>query len=160
MEEEKNNKGNGFAVGALVTGIIAFLMAVIPCVGVIAVVPAAIAVVLGIIGLSRSSGSSGMLVGGLVIGVIAVMFSIAQIFIFSKIADHSDDWASEFEKAMKEIKTEIRDDFDGGDVSIKITSDGDSVEIKAHATRKDLEKQLDELEGDIDSATISIKVKN
>ena len=158
MEEVNNNRGNGLAVGALVTGIIAFLMAVIPCVGVIAIIPAAIAIVLGIVGLSRAHDNNGMLVGGLVVGIIAVMISVSQIFVFSKIADHSDSWASEFERTMQEIRTDIKDDVDGGDVSIKISSKGDSLEINAKASGKDLEKQLDELESDTDSVTVSIKV--
>ena len=57
MEEEKNGKQSGVGVGALVTAIIAFLLAVIPCLGLVAVIPAVIAIVLAIIGLSRPQGN-------------------------------------------------------------------------------------------------------
>ena len=159
MEEVKNNQGNGFAVGALVTGIIAFLLAVIPCVGIIAIVPAIIAVILGIVGLSRANNSNGMLVGGLVIGIIALMISLSQTFVISKVAKHSDKWSTDIGSAIEEITTDITDEFGDKDVSIKISSEGDSVEIKAHSSRTDLEKQLDELESGDDSAKITIEIK-
>lgn len=158
MEEEVKNQGSGLAVGALVTGIIAFLMAVIPCVGVIAVVPAIIAVVLGVVGLSRARGSNGMLIGGLVIGIIALMISVSQTFVISKMAKHSDNWGSQIEEAIKDISTDITDEFDGNNFSIKIKSEDDSVEIKGHSSRKDLEQKLDELESQTDSASASIKI--
>lgn len=151
MEEVKNNQGTGLGIGALVTGIIAFLMAVIPCVGIVAIVPAIIAVVLGIVGLSRARNNNGMLVGGLVIGIIALMISASQIFIVSKVADHSGSWATEIEKAVKEIGTDIESDFNDNNVTIKINSNGDSVEIKASTHRTDLEKKLDELESGADT---------
>jgi len=160
MEEETNNQRTGLAIGALVTGIIAFLMAVIPCVGIIAIVPAVIAIVLGIVGLSRANSNNGMLVGGLVIGVIALMISLSQSFLISKVARNSDKWGTEIEKAVKEISTDITDEFEDakGDVSIKIRSNGDSIEIKAHGSRKDLEKQLDELESGSDSVSASVTI--
>jgi len=148
MEEVKNNQGSGLAVGALITGIIAFLMAIIPCVGIIAVIPGVIAVVLGIIGLSRESDSRGMLVGGLVVGIIALMLSLSQGYMVSRIAHHSGSWSKDIEKAMNDIKTEIGDDFDGKDFSIKVTNNKDTIEVKATTSGSDLEKTLDELEGD------------
>ena len=155
MEEIKNNQGSGLAIGALITGIIAFLMAVIPCIGIIAMVPAVIAVVLGIIGLSRPNDSRGMLIGGLVIGIIALMFSLSQGYFMSKIAHHSDSWSKEIENAVKDIKTSVGEDFDGKDITIKISGDKDSLNIKASSSG-DLEKKLDELESD---TTVKVTVK-
>jgi hypothetical protein len=155
MEDVTNKQGTGLGVGALVTGIIAFLMAVIPCIGIIAIIPAIIAVVLGIVGLARANNNNGMLIGGLVIGIIALMISLSQTFIISKIADHSDSWATEIEKAVKEIGNDIGNEFDDNNVSIKINSHGDSIDIKASVHKSDLEKQLDELESGKDSTKVS-----
>jgi hypothetical protein len=155
MEEVTNKQGTGLCIGALVTGIIAFLMAVIPCIGIIAIIPAIIAIVLAIVGLSRASNNNGMLIGGLVIGIIALMISLSQTFIISKIADHSDSWANDIEKAVKEIGNDIGNEFDDNNVSIKINSNGDSVEIKASAHKSDLEKQLDDLESEKDTTKVS-----
>jgi hypothetical protein len=159
MEEVKNNQGSGLAVGALITGIIAFLMAVIPCIGMAAFIPAVIAIVLGIVGLSRSNNNSGMLVGGLVIGVIALVLSFSQGFLISKVAHHSDSWANDIEKAVKEISTEINNDIDGKNFTVKISNDNDTIEVKATTKESDLEDKLDELEGDTVTTIISIQKK-
>jgi hypothetical protein len=156
MEEVKNNQGSGLAVGALITGIIGFLMAVIPCIGLIAIVPATIAVVIGIVGLSRPGNNHGMLVGGLIIGIIALMISLSQVYVMSRIAHHSESWSNNIEETMKNISTEIGNDFDGKKFSIKIANDKDTIEVKTTTSHSDLEKKLDELEGDT-ITTIIIK---
>lgn len=147
MEEEKNNQGTGMGVGALVTGIIAFLLAVVPCVGIIAIVPAVIAIILAVIGLSRHNNNQGVLIGGLVVGVIALMISISQSVIIGKIADKSDSWATDIEKAVKDIGADIEKEFGDNNITIRVDKDGESVEIKATTRRDDLENKLDELEG-------------
>ncbi len=151
MEEEKNNQGTGLGVGALVTGIIAFLIAVVPCIGLIAVIPAVVAIVLAIIGLSRSHNNQGVLIGGLVVALIAIMISVSQGFVFSKIADNSGNWASDIEKAVKDIGDDIESEFGDNDVIINIRHNDDTINVKASTRRGDLENKLDELEGDSDT---------
>lgn len=151
MEEEKNNQGTGMGVGALVTGIIAFLIAVVPCVGIVAVVPAAIAIILAIIGLSRPNNNQGVLIGGLVVAIVALMISISQSFIIGKIGEKSDHWATNIEKAVKDIGNDLESEFNDNDVTIRIKHDNDSISIKASTRRGDLENKLDELESDSDT---------
>lgn len=140
-------------MAALVTGIIAFLMAVVPCVGIVAIIPAVIAIVLAIVGLSRPNHTQGILVGGLVIGIIALMISVSQSFIIGKIADKtkSGDWASEIEKVVKDVTGDIESEFGDKEVIIHVNDGDDSVEIKASVKRNDLQDKLDELEGDVDT---------
>jgi len=151
MEEELKTQGSGLAIGALVTGILAFLLAVVPCVGIIAIVPAIIAIILAIVGLSRSTNNQGMLVGGLVVGIIALMISVSQSFIISKVADKSGDWATDIEQAVKEIGDDIEKEFGDNEVTIRVDTGDESVEIKATTKRNDLESKLDELEGGKDT---------
>jgi len=151
MEEEKTGKQSGVGVGALVTAIIAFLLAVIPCIGLIAVIPAVIAVVLAIIGLSRPQGNQGMLVGGLVVGIIALMISVSQSFVLGKIANKSGSWATDIEKVIKDVTGDLEKEFGDNEVTIRINSNDDSVEIKASTKRGDLENRLQELEGTVDT---------
>src|SRR5512133_4292925 len=169
MEEVKNNQGTGtgtgtvagtgMGVGALVTGIIAFLLAVVPCVGIIAVIPAVIAIVLAIIGLSRPGTNQGMLIGGLVVAVIALMISISQSVIIGKIADKSGGWATDIEKAVKDITNDIENEFGSNDVTIRVDKDDQSVEINASTRKNDLENQLDELEGaDTTAADTTVRI--
>jgi hypothetical protein len=153
MEEEKNKQQSGVGVGALVTGIIAFLMAVVPCVGIVAVIPAVIAIVLAVVGLSRPNSNQGILVGGLVVGIIALMISVSQSFIIGKIADKtkSGDWATQIEKVVKDVTNDIESEFGDQEVIIHVKDGGDSVEIKASVKRTDLENKLDQLEGTTDT---------
>jgi len=148
-------------VGALVTGIIAFLLAVVPCVGIIAVIPAVIAIVLAIIGLSRQGNNQGMLIGGLVIAAIALMISISQGVIIGKIANKSGGWATNIEKAVRDITGDIEKEFGSNDITIRVDKDDESVEIKASTRRDDLKNKLEELEeGPVDedtTATDSVK---
>lgn len=133
-------------VGALVTGIIAFLLAVVPCIGIIAVIPAIIAIVLAIIGLSRPGTNQGMLIGGLVVAVIALMISLSQSVIIGKIADKSGGWATDIEKAVRDITDDIEKEFGSNEITIRVDKDDESVEIKASTRRDDLKNKLDELE--------------
>lgn len=151
MEEEKTGKQSGVGVGALVTAIIAFLLAVIPCIGLVAIIPAVIAIVLAIIGLSRPQGNQGMLVGGLVVGIIALMISVSQSVVLGKIANKSGSWATDIEKVIKDVTDDLEQEFGDNEVTIRINSNNDSVEIKASTKRGDLEDRLQELEGAIDT---------
>ncbi|MRR20906.1 hypothetical protein EG827_12045 [bacterium] len=151
MEEEKTGKQSGVGVGALVTAIIAFLLAVIPCIGLVAIIPAVIAIVLAIIGLSRPQGNQGMLVGGLVVGIIALMISVSQSVVLGKIANKSGSWATDIEKVIKDVTDDLEQEFGDNEVTIRINSNNDSVEIKASTKKGDLQDRLQELEGAIDT---------
>ena len=151
MEEEKDKQGTGLGVGALVTAIIAFLMAVVPCVGVIAFLPAVIALVLAIVGLSRTRSNQGVLIGGLAVSIIALMISVSQIVVIGKVANHSDNWAGEIEKVIKDVTSDIEKEFGDNEVTIRVDSGEETVEIKATTRKNELENKLDELEGTVDT---------
>lgn len=151
MEEVKSNNQSGVGVGALVTAIIAFLLAVVPCVGLIAIVPALIALILAIIGLSRSKSNQGMLVGGLVVAIIALMISVSQIFVISKIANKSGNWATDFETVIRDVTDDIEKEFGDKEVTIRINDGEETVEIKASTKMDEMKDKLDHLEGKLDS---------
>ncbi len=152
MEEIKSsNQQSGVGVGALVTAIIAFLIAVVPCLGLIAVIPAVIAIVLAVIGLSRSRSNQGMLVGGLVVAIIALMISVSQSFVIGKIANKSGSWATDIESVIKDVTDDIEKEFGDNEVTIRINNNDETVEIKASTKRDELKDRLDELEGTADT---------
>ena len=152
MEEIKSsNQQSGVGVGALVTAIIAFLLAIVPCLGLIAVIPAVIAIVLAVIGLSRSNSNQGMLVGGLVVAIIAMMISVSQGFVLGKIANKSGSWATDIESVIKDVTDDLEEEFGDNEVTIRINNDDETVEIKATTKRDELKDRLDELEGTADS---------
>ena len=151
MEEEKTNNQSGVSVGTLVTAIIAFLLAVVPCLGLIAIIPAVIAIVLAIIGLSRHNNNQGMLIGGLVVAIIALMISVSQSFVVGKIAHKSGNWATDIEKVIKDVTDDIEKEFGNNEVTIRINNDDETVEIRASTKRDEMKDKLEELESMPDS---------
>ena len=125
MEELKTNSGQNLGIAALITGIITFIFAVIPCVGVVAIIPGIIAIVLASVGLSqatRNNSPKGVLLAGLIVGIIALMISFAQIFVIGKIAKHKDKWPSDIQSVINDVKNDVMKDLEDANISIKIES--------------------------------------
>ncbi len=148
MEDVKTNSGQNLGVAALITGIVTFVLAVIPCVGMIAIIPGIIAIVLASVGLSQASrhdSPKGILIAGLIIGIVAVMISFSQFFVIGKIARNADKWPSDMHGIIDDIKKDVFKELEDANVSIKIESGGDKVEINANSNNKNLDK-LEDLE--------------
>lgn len=149
MEEVKSNSGQNLGIAALITGIITFVLAVIPCVGIIAIIPGIITIVLASVGLSQASRNNsprGVVVAGLVIGIIAVMISFSQIFIIGRIASDKGRWPSDIKSAIEDMTKDVEKDIDNSNVSIKIESNGEKVEINAKSGKDNKVKELEDLE--------------
>jgi hypothetical protein len=151
MEEVRNNSGQGLGIAALVTAVITFVLAVIPCVGLIAIIPGIIAIILASVGLSQASRNNaprGLLVAGLIIGIIASMISLSQIFVGAKIAKNAGKWPVDVQNIIDDVQDNVIKDLEDANVSIKVESNGDTVEIKANSSgKKDKEQRLEDLEG-------------
>jgi len=136
------NNGQGFAIAALVVGIIALLFSFIPCFGGAAILIGATAVVFGAVSLSRAGATKapkGMGIAGLSLGGIAVLISIVWILFivgtkgkFINNLDQFFNWAEHIE------------DFEEG------FEDGDLESLE------DLEKALDELEGAVENVNTEV----
>lgn len=150
MEEIKTNSGQNLGTAALITGIITFVLAAIPCVGVVAIIPGIITIVLASVGLSQASRNNspkGILLAALIIGIVAVMISFSLFFVVTgKIAKHAGKWPTEIQSVIDDVKDNVLKDLEDANVSIKIESNGDTLEIKAKTNKKDLEKKLEDLE--------------
>jgi hypothetical protein len=152
MEEVKNNTGQNLGIAALITAIITFVLAVIPCVGLIAIIPGIIAIVLASVGLSqaaRNDSPRGVLVAGLIIGIIASLISVSQIFVAGKITKHaaSGKWPNDIQNIINDVQDNVIKGLEDNNVSIKVESNGNKVEISTSTDKKDKEKQLEDLEG-------------
>jgi hypothetical protein len=148
MEEKTRNSGQGLGVAALVLGVISFIVALIPCVGLFALFTALVAIVLGAIGLSQASRNNspkGLMFGGLILGVVALFIAIAQIVFFSGFADRAPYFEEKFEDIIKDIERDVIDEFDEGSFSITIDDGTDRIEINS-SIKKELRDALDELE--------------
>jgi hypothetical protein len=163
MEEVKSNSVQNLGIAALITGIITFVLAVIPCVGVIAIIPGIITIVLASVGLSQASRNDsprGVVIAGLVIGIIAVMISFSQIFLFGRLAGHKDRWPLEIRSAIEDARKEVIRDLEDNNVNIKIESNGEKIEINAGSGKNDRVKQLEDLESGKKEQNDTIKKEN
>src|SRR4030042_4068337 len=138
MEETKNNTGQNLGIAALITAIITFVLAVIPCVGLIAIIPGIIAIVLASVGLSnaaRNDSPRGVLLAGLIIAIVASLISFSQVFVAGKIAEKADKWPNRIEEIINDVQGEVLKDLEDANVSIKIESGDEKIEINADANK-------------------------
>ena len=150
MEEVKNNTGQSLGIAALITAIITFVLAVIPCVGLIAIIPGIIAIILASVGLSqaaRNNSPRGVLIAGLIIGIIASLISVSQMFVAGKIADKADKWPGDIQNIINDVQDNVVKDLEDANVSIKVESNGEKVEITTNSDKKEREQKLEDLEG-------------
>jgi hypothetical protein len=152
MEEPKNNTGQNLGIAALITAIITFVLAVIPCVGLIAIIPGIIAIILAAVGLpqaARNNSPRGVLIAALIIAIIAVMISLSQIFVAGKIAEKasSGKWPTDIQNIINDVQDNVVKDLENANISIKIDSNGEKVEINTTVDKKNREKTLENLEG-------------
>jgi hypothetical protein len=142
--------GQNLGVAALITAIVTFVLAVIPCVGLIAIIPGLIAIVLAAIGLSRASAGEaprGLLIAGLIIAAVASVISFSQIFVAGRIGNKFHrQWGDKIENVVNDVQENVLKDLENANVSIKIDSSGEKVEINASVGKQNREKELENLE--------------
>ena len=150
MEETKNNTVQNLGIAALITAIITFVLAVIPCVGLIAIIPGIIAIVLASVGLSsaaRTDSPRGVLLAGLIIAIVASLISFSQVFVAGKIAEKADKWPNKIEKIVTDVQEDVLKDLEDANISIKIENGDEKIEISTDVNKKNREETLEELEG-------------
>ncbi len=157
MEEPVRKSNQSLGIAALITAIITFVLAVIPCVGMIAIVPGIIAVVLAIVGLSqatRPESPRGILIAGLIIGIIATIISVSQFFVIGKVARHADKWPTEINDIISDVKDNVLKDIEDNNINIRIESNGDTsnISIRTKTNHKGLETLEDLEKGDTKKA--------
>jgi hypothetical protein len=142
--------GQNLGIAALITAIITFVLAVIPCVGLIAIIPGIIAIVLATVGLSQASRSDsprGVLIAGLIIAVVASLISFSQFFVAGKIARKAENkWPKNIENIINDVQENVRNELEDANVSIKVESNGNKVEITTSPNKQNREQELEELE--------------
>lgn len=149
MEEVKSTSGSTLGIAALITAIITFVFAVIPCIGLIAIIPGIIAIVLASVGLSqaaRNNSPRGVLIAGLIIAIIASLISVSQVFAAMKLANKADKWPSEIQNIVNDVQDNVMKGLQDANVNIKIESNGDKVEINTSTSKKEKEQTLEDLE--------------
>ena len=145
----RNYSGQNLGVAALITAIITFVLAVIPCVGLIAIIPGIIALVLAFVGLSQASRNNsprGLLIAGLIIAILGTLISVSQVYVARKIAKSSGKWNGDIQNIINGVQDNVIKDLEDANVSIKVESNGEKVEINTSSEKKDKEQELENLE--------------
>ncbi len=149
MEEQNQNQpqatpqpalqttaGQGFGIAGLIIGLIALIIAFIPCIGLIALVPGVIAVVLSFIGLAQANqnnGAKGLIIAALVVSILATTIAAIWGIVIGGVSRDSHRWLNRVERviersdreSVRELETSLkvlgeelektfgdRDDFD------------------------------------------------
>jgi hypothetical protein len=115
----------------------------------IAIIPGIIAIVLASVGLSqaaRNNSPRGILVAGLIIAIIASLISFSQVFVAGKLAHKANKWPGEIQNIVNDVQDNVVKQLEDANISIKIESNGDKVEINSNSSKKDKEQTLEELE--------------
>jgi phosphate/sulfate permease len=150
MEDVKNYTGQNLGIAALIAAIITFVIAVIPCVGLIAIIPGIIAIVLASVGLSqaaKNNSARGVLFAGLIIAILGSLISFSQIFVIGKFTQNADKWPKDIQNIVNDVQDNVMKELKDADISIKVESNGEKVEINTSSNKKDQEQTLEDLEG-------------
>ncbi len=149
MELDKTNAGQGISVAGLVIGIISLFFAFVPCIGIFAFFPGAIAVILSVVGwiqASNGNGRTAMPVVATIISGLAIIVAVVWGVLLAKFVSEEGDFRDVIEQVRTEIEHEIGEDLH---IAIEEAADElEDVEINIKVKKgdgKDLEMSEDEL---------------
>ncbi len=148
MEEQKTSAGQGLGVAGLVIGILAAILALIPCIGWIAIIPGVIALALTLVAFSQANkgnGSKGVIIGALVVSIIAISIGLVQIIFFAAVTTEGGTIMNKIEKVAKEFEDEFEDEY-GKDFEEAL----EDVEKSMEKIGEDLEETMERLEEDME----------
>ncbi len=151
MEEQKTTAGQGLGVAGLVVGILAAILALIPCIGWIAIIPGVIALALSLVAFSQANkgnGSKGVIIGALVVSIIAISIGLIQIFLVATIASKGGHIINKIEKVAREFEDEFEGEY-GKDFEEAM----EDVEKSMEKIDDDLEKTMEKLEEDMEEVS-------
>ncbi|NQT58414.1 MAG: hypothetical protein HQ557_05475 [Bacteroidetes bacterium] len=152
MEEQKTSAGQGLGVAGLVIGILAAILALIPCIGWIAIIPGVIALALTLVAFSQANkgnGSKGVIIGALVVSIIAISIGIIQIIFFAAVATEGGNIKNKIEKVAKKFENEFEGEY-GKDIEEAVDDAFEDVGKSMEKIGEDLEETMERLEEDSD----------
>lgn len=108
--------GKGLGIAALIVGIVATVFSFIPCVGMWAIIPGIVGIILASISMKQTGpgGSKGMAIGGLITSVIGLLIAIYWLYVVYFVAHEGVEQLKEelektgvmdsLNKAMEQLK--------------------------------------------------------
>jgi uncharacterized membrane protein len=114
--QQPGRPGSGLAIAAFVIGIVAFLLAWIPVINIVAIIGGIVAVILGAVALSKASkgqaGGKGFAIAGLVLSGIAIVGGILMNVVFgaaisSAVDDAVQESIADTESQLNDLGTDV-----------------------------------------------------
>jgi hypothetical protein len=130
----------------LVLGILALILSFIPCIGIWAVVPGLIGLVLSVVGMSmagKSNGSKGLPIAGMVLSIIACGLAGYQWWAIKKFADTAKDSSYKFDSLINNLDTgkinatlkNLNININDSNANMSISTDSGKVNININETK-------------------------
>jgi hypothetical protein len=110
----KTRAGEGFGIAGLILGILALIVAFIPCIGLIALVPGIIAVILSIVALmqaNQGNGAKGLIIAALVISILATCIAAIWGIVLGGVARDGHRWQDRIERIVDRADEESLKDL-------------------------------------------------
>ncbi len=154
--ENSNNRKNSSAVVSLVCGIVALVIAMVPCVGVLALPLAIVSIVFGVLAISasrRDGTMSGMAVGGLTMSIIAFMLGVTWLVAMVEISGNGDVINNQVKMIFDSRNSNVEaEDFESTDATIErlyktLNSMDSSIEMHMQATDSSVHMLIDDKNG-------------
>lgn len=167
-EEQKSNAGQGLGIAGFVLGIIALIISWIPCLGMYALVPGIIAIILSAIGFAQANkagASKGLIIAALVVSILGSAIAGYQYYVLSSAASQIttglNDWADEMDKLNKDLNSidnsTTTDDSDNDEATDSDNSDNNnnmdinSIDFSKELSSEDYDKILDQYEATLEN---------
>lgn len=97
------------AVAGMVLGVVAILLSLVPCIGVVAIGPGVLAIIFAAIAMARSKTTGegrSMATAGIVCGIIACVWPLMWPLIFVAAAAEGGAMVQEMNRQMQQVETE------------------------------------------------------
>lgn len=158
-KEVQNSKaGQGLGIAGFVLGLTALIISWIPCLGMWALLPGIIGVVLSVIALvqaNKGGGTKGLIIAALIVSILGSIVAGVQIYIiksavndgFGQFEEGMQDWADEMEEATNDGG--IFDDLESSLQDLSEEMEEAVGDLNADMADEDWDKLIEE--GDFDS---------
>jgi len=156
MSDVKTNAGQGLGIAGFVLGLIALIISFIPCLGMYALVPGIIAIILSAIGFSQASkgnGAKGLIIAALVVSILGTIIAGWQYYALSHVANNYVDALENFDDEFKNAMEDIEED---GTLDASTLVSGES-DIDKYIEEEDYDKLLDVYEKTLDKYVDNIE---
>jgi len=113
MEEQiqKSNAGKGLGIAAFVVALVAIVISFIPCLGMYALVPGVIAIILAIIAFSQAkkgNGAKGLIIAALIISIAGTAIASWQLYVIMNAKSVIEESLLDFNKIdTKSLEDEL-----------------------------------------------------